>query len=144
MEIITIEKDIKVLYVTAKSFPEYIGTAHETLHSIIPFSLKRRYFGLSRPEGGDGVIVYKAAAEEISEDHGKNYNLQTMLLKKGNYRCITISNYAQDISSISKAFQEILTLPDIDQDGYCVEWYYNEKDVKCLVRLTSDNNVKEM
>ncbi len=48
---------------------------------------------------------------------------------------ITINDYAKDIMSIDRAFKELLALPDLDPQGYCVEWYYNEKDVKCMIRL---------
>ena len=40
-----------------------------------------------------------------------------------------------DIESINNAFKEMLSNPEIDPDGYCVEWYHTEKDVKCMIRL---------
>ena len=49
----------------AKSFPEGILEAHQTLHALVPYSQNRKYFGISRPENGN--IVYKAAAEELIE-----------------------------------------------------------------------------
>jgi hypothetical protein len=29
----------------------------------------------------------------------------------------------------------LLTQPNIDPNGYCLEWYLNGKDVRCMVRL---------
>ena len=63
MEEITINEDIKILYVTAKSFPQGIQEATDKLQKIVPFSANRNYFGVSRPENG-GKIVYRAATEE--------------------------------------------------------------------------------
>ncbi|MBO9703365.1 MAG: transcriptional regulator [Sporocytophaga sp.] len=134
MEKIKFDKDIKVFYVNAKSFPEGIQEAHQKLHSLITFSKDRKYFGVSRPEQG-GEIVYRAAAEELESGEAEKLHLETLVLKKGEYVSITIKDFAKDIMSIDRAFKELLALPDLDPQGYCVEWYYNEKDVNCMIRL---------
>ncbi|WP_028980471.1 hypothetical protein [Sporocytophaga myxococcoides] len=134
MEKTKFDKDIKVFYVNAKSFPEGIQEAHQKLYSLIPFSKDRKYFGVSRPEHGGG-IVYRAAAEELEPGEAEKLHLETLILKKGEYVSITIKDYAKDIMSIDRAFKELLALPDLDPQGYCVEWYYNEKDVNCMIRL---------
>jgi hypothetical protein len=134
MEKIRIEKDINVFYVTAKSFPEGIQEAHQKLHALIPFSNDRKYFGISRPEQGSGII-YRAAAEELEQGEAERFKLETLVLKKGDYMSITIKDYAKDIMSIDRAFKELLALPDLDPQGYCVEWYYHGKDVRCMIRL---------
>ncbi len=136
METVSIDKDITVFYITAASFPDGVLDAHRTLHSKIPFTTARRYFGLSRPEPEkNGEIVYRAAAEEIHPGEGAAHGCQTMVIRKGRYHSISLKNYAEDITSISRAFDEILALPDIDPNGYCVEWYTNDKDMQCIVRI---------
>ncbi|WP_251551965.1 transcriptional regulator [Neobacillus muris] len=132
METILIEKDIKVLCITAKSFPDGIQDAHERLHEILPFSKERRYFGISRPERG--VIVYKAAAEELGNDKGENLHCESFIIEKGKYRSITLFNHNHDPQKISKAFEELISYSDIDPNGYCIEWYHGD-DLKCMVRL---------
>lgn len=136
MENFEIEKDIKVLFVTAKSFPDGIVDALENIHALVPYSIKRRYFGLSRPEGNGG-IVYKAAAEELNPEEAELLGCETMIIRKGKYYCITIHDYMKDLSGIGKAFDELLTQRDLDPDGYCVEWYIDNKDVKCMIRMKS-------
>lgn len=134
METIVIDNDIKVLYINAASFPDDVMAAHQKLHSVVPYNAARRYFGLSRPESG-GSIVYKAAAEEITSGEAETLNVDTMTIKKGNYACITINEYMKDLNAIGKTFQELIALPNIDPQGYCVEWYLSDKDVRCMVRL---------
>jgi hypothetical protein len=133
MKTIVLDKDIKVLYQQATSFPEGVQVAHEKLHSLFPFSTQRRYFGLSRPE--NGMIVYKAAVEEIQEGEAEKFHLPTMIIKKGNYIFQVIEDFMKDIPAIGKTFQQLLAHPEIDPEGYCVEWYFNMKDVQCMVRL---------
>lgn len=133
MESINFDNDIKVLYIMATSFPDGILSAHQKLHTLVPYSSDRKYFGLSRPE--NGTIVYKAAAEEIIEGEAEKINCDTLILKKGKYLALTVNNYMEDIPRIGKSFTELLSVPGLDPEGYCVEWYVTDKDVKCMVRL---------
>lgn len=135
MENRIIKKDIPILYVTAKSFPDGILDAFEKLHGRVPFSPERKFFGLSRPENGQGT-VYKAAVEVKTPDEAKKFKLDTMVISKGNYIAETIHNFRDDILLIGKTFGKLLEQPNIDPQGYCVEWYLpNDKDVICMVRL---------
>lgn len=135
METLQFNNDIKVMYVQAPSFPDGIMAAHQKLHSVVPYSTQRKYFGISRPE--DGVINYKAGAEELNPAESEQYDLDTLILKKGNYTCITVNDYMKNIQAIGQAFDELTQLPNIDPQGYCVEWYISDKDVRCLVRMIS-------
>ena len=133
METIVIDKDIKLIYEQAESFPIGVKATHDKIHSLFPFTTERKYLGLSRPE--NGVIIYRAAVEEIAPGEAEKFDLPTMTLKKGNYISITIHDFMQDIPAIGKTFQELLAHPGIDPQGYCVEWYFNMNDVHCMVRL---------
>lgn len=135
MEKFKLEEDIKVFFVTAKSFPQGISEATDKLHSLFPFSTQRKIFGLSRPEHNSG-IVYRAAAEEMYEGEGEKLGCETLIIPNGDYLSITVSDFRKDIMSIDRAFQKLLKEPNLDPQGYCVEWYSSNKDdVKCMIRL---------
>jgi hypothetical protein len=131
-----LDGDIKVFSVTAKSFPDGVLETHQKLHSLVPFSTSRKYFGLSRPEDTGG-IVYKAAAEELIQGEGERLQCETFVIKKGSYLCETIHDYMKDLPAIGRVFSEMISQQGIDPEGYCVEWYVSDKDVKCMVRLSS-------
>ncbi len=133
MEITKLHNDIIVFYIPAKSFPQGIQEAHQTLHGNMPFSKERKYFGLSRPE--NGMIRYKAAAEALAQDEPDTVKLKTMTIKKGDYISQIVLKYQEDLQSIDRAFKELLLHPGLDPQGYCVEWYLNDQDVKCMIRL---------
>jgi hypothetical protein len=133
METIVFANDIKVFYIGATSFPNGVLAAHQKLHALIPFSTDRKYFGLSRPE--NGTIQYKAAAEELLPGEGEKLNCDTLILKKGNYLSVTIPDYMKDIPAIEKTFAQLISRTDIDPQSYCVEWYVNDKDMQCMIRL---------
>lgn len=135
MKTITLQKDIKIVYVTASSFPAGIPEAMKKLHSIIPFSNDRNYISVSRPENND-AIVYKAGATELNEGELSKHNLQSMILKKGKYYCLEVHNFRKDVMAIANAFEKLIAQKDIDPQGYCVEWYSNTSEsVKCMVRI---------
>lgn len=134
METFTLDNDIKVLCVTATSFPEGITEAHQNLHALVPYSNNRRYFGMSHPKE-KGVIIYNAAAEELNQNEAGLLGCETLIIKSGTYISTTIKDYLKDISSIGKAFQILLSQKGLDREGYCVEWYLNNKDVRCMIRL---------
>src|SRR5665648_181562 len=139
MEKFTIEEDIKVFCETAKSFPEGIVEAHKELESILSCSKQRRYFGISS-RNAKGIVNYDAAAEEIYQGEAEELGCEKFVIQSGQYISILIEDYINDITSIAKAFQLLIAYPGIDPDGYCVEWYLNEKDVRCMVRLVKSQN----
>jgi hypothetical protein len=135
MNILHLDRDRTLIYVTAASFPEGVPDAHARLHQLIPFSTDRDYFGLSRPENG-GPIVYRAAAEEKEPGEAERYHCRTLILKKGSYVYRKLTDFRKAPGNIGKIFQELLVLQNLDPEGYCVEWYLNsEEAVKCMIRL---------
>jgi len=134
METIILDNDIQVLFITASSFPQGIEQAHKELHARVPFSENRKYFGVSRPED-NGAIIYRAAAEELVPGEAEKYDCGTLVLKKGSYTSLTITHYRKDTEAIARAFDQLLSQRNLDPQGYCVEWYVNDHDVNCMVRL---------
>ena len=133
MENITITTDVQVYCVAADSFPEGVLKAHQTLHALVTFSEKRKYFGLSRME--NGRIIYKAAAEELSPGELAKHGLESITLPAGEYKCIIVNDFMKNIQAISEAFNQLTSLPNIDPNGFCVEWYISNEDVRCMVRV---------
>lgn len=137
METILLEKDIPLLVLAAASFPNGVLAAHQELHRRVPPVKERSYFGLSRPEGG--VIRYQAAAEQLSPEEGRLLGLGTVVLPRGRYLSHFLPNFMQQVSLIGATFQQLLQHPELDPEGWCVEWYGAEqKNVTLLVRLNDE------
>lgn len=129
-----LDQDIHLICVQASSFPNGVGAAHQKIHSVVPFGTGRRYFGLSRPEGG-GSIVYKAAAEELHKGEAEQLGFESFTVKIGGFISITLHDYVQDTPAIARAFNLLIAQPGIDPQGYCLEWYVSDKEVRCMVPL---------
>ncbi len=134
MTIVDLPEDMEIFCVTAKSFPNGVLEAHQTLHAFVPFSAERKYFGISYPEK-PGSIIYKAAAAELESGDLSKHGLEKFVIKKGKYICILVKDYMQNIPAIGNTFQQLISQPEIDPNGCCIEWYLDEKNVQCMVRL---------
>ena len=134
MENYFLDKDINVLIKTATSFPDGVMAAHQALHTILKKIESRRFFGISYPDK-NGIIIYKAAAEALAPDIVESYGLEEFIIKGGEFISIFIPSFCDDIPSVSKAFNDLLEYPGIDLNGYCLEMYTNDTDIRCMVRL---------
>ena len=130
MEKFILDRDIPVICIQAKSFPEGVLEAHQSLHTIISYTTKRAYFGLSSPDKS-GRIIYKAAAEILVSDGV--FDLEKFTIKQGLYYSVIIKDFMNDVSQIGVTFQKLISMEDIDPKGCCIEWYINESDVRCMV-----------
>jgi hypothetical protein len=133
MKTFTIPKDIHVFYIKAKSFPDGIMDAFNTLRERVPGSAARIVYGISNPE--KGMIIYKAAEEELYPGEAARVNCPSMIIPKGEYVYAIVKDFMQHIQDIGIRFRELLAHPGIDPEGFCVEWYFNETDVQCMIRL---------
>jgi hypothetical protein len=131
---IQLENDIPVYWIEAVSFPEGIVAAQEAIHAISPFIEKRRFFGISRPEKNKG-IVYRAAVEELQVGEAEKYGCERFVIPKGVYVSQKIYQYSKHPHAIGKAFDQLTHVTGIDPHGYCIEWYLNDDDILCMVRL---------
>ncbi len=133
MKTITQENDITVFGVKAETFPEGITAAYNKLNEILPDMSGRQVYGLSWME--DDKIIYYAAINESEPGEGDKHGCLTRVLKKGNYISKTINEFMDHIPELGKTFEEMFRTYDYDPEGCCVEYYFNDKDVECRLRL---------
>lgn len=134
MEKFYIERDITLFYITATSFPEGILDAFQKLHDKVPEARERIWYGISYPNGAKGII-YKAAVEEAFPGEGAKYGCDTFTVNEGVFISELIQNWEQNGNSIGETFRKLVQQPNIDENGYCLEIYENNTDVRCLVPL---------
>ena len=70
------------------------------------------------------------------EGEAEKLKCETLIIPKGKYIAILVSDFRKDIMSIDRAFQQLLKQPNLDPQGYCVEQYATNKEaVTCMIRL---------
>lgn len=133
--IIGLKNDIQLFYLQASSYPQGISQAHEEFRQKIKNPERRVIYGVSRPEGQR--IIYRVGAEAQVPGESALWDQEPLVLKKGRYAAIDITNYLLHLGDIGKAFDKLLSRPDIDPEGYCVEKYEPENKLTCMVRLAN-------
>ena len=132
MEPFSFDKDVEVLAVEAESFPNDIQKAHESLHAMLPAITDRRTFGISWGSP-TGEIRYLAAADIMDSSERTLPGTKTFTIKKGPYHSVLIHDFMNNISAIGQSFNQLLKTEKLDPQGYCLEWYLDDKDVRCMV-----------
>lgn len=132
MDSFNLSEDIKVICIAAPNFPNDVEQAHLHLLNLLPNKKQRRSFGISCVDE-QGITIYKAGAEELTDGESEKLGLETFLIRKGNYNTFYIKDYMKFPGSIGDAFLILLAQQEVDPLGYCLEWYIGEHDVKCMV-----------
>jgi hypothetical protein len=111
-----------------------VAAAYERLRAAVPEGDGRRFFGISHPNE-KGEIIYKAAAEERHAGEAEALGLDTFVIRKGDYVSEVLPNWMECMGEMKALFQKLLAQPGIAPDGYCLEDYFNETDVRLMVTL---------
>lgn len=136
MEEYNLKEKVNLICVEAKSFPDGIEAAFDNLQSALPHCEKRTWYGISRPE--NGIIIYKAAVTELIEGEADATNFEPFTITEGTYLTVTLTDWMTDSQVIGTTFSKLLKDPRLDQNFPCIEWYKNQKDVICMIRI--ENN----
>jgi predicted transcriptional regulator YdeE len=134
MELFGIENNIPVICVTATSFPGGVKEAFNTLNNKITGKEGRTEYGISYMDN-NGQIIYKAAVNELEKGEAEKLGMESFTIRKGTYLSETVKDFMENIPAIGETFRNLLKDPRLDRNGYCVEIYFNEKDVRCMVTL---------
>lgn len=137
METLYLKNDVHVLYVPVKSFPTGIIDAFKVLENLHPSICERPFYGIFHEEE-NGRVIYKAAVEEHYKGEAETYACGTFVIPKGNYLAVTITHFMKTIEAIPEAFQLLEQQPEADVSFPFIEWYRNEEEVVCMVKLISD------
>lgn len=134
MERYELKNDVRIICVTARSFPEGIREAFTKLEKAIPNVAERVFYGIST-KGTAGKILYKAAVSEKFEDEAGRYGFDNFVINKGTYMIEMIRDWRKFPGQIGSSFEKLLTVPQLDESFPCIECYNNMDEVICMVRL---------
>ncbi len=137
METYIIEKNMIVFGKVVKNFPQGIGEAFDALIKMISGKFDRDYYGISYMDK-NGKMIYYAAAIEKYNGEAEKFNCEKLTIEKGKYICVTVKNWPQKTNSINTVFQEIMKNDKADKTKPAIEWYKNDDEMLCMVKLKTD------
>jgi len=128
-----LEKDIKVICEAARSFPNDIMGAFDRLKKLVPNSESRTVYGISHMD--HGKIIYKAANPESYAGEAEALGAESYIIKAGDYISETLQNWRDNGNIVGDTFQKLLADPRIDPQGACIEWYKENGEMMCMIRI---------
>ncbi|HLY70374.1 MAG TPA: hypothetical protein VKR53_11645 [Puia sp.] len=94
----------------------------------------RIYYGISWMDQ-NGDIIYKAAVNELENGEAEKFGWESFTIRKGTYISEVVADFMKNISGVRETFMRLLKVPHLDTNGYWVEIYFDQKDVRCMVTL---------
>lgn len=143
MEIYEIKNDVSILCVQVKTFPKGIAETFDALVSMLPDGFTRPFYGIGYMDK-DGSPVYKAGALEKYDGEARNYNCEHYTLEKGQYLGVSLHEWRAKTDSIKDIFEELSKDSRIDRTKPCVEWYKNEHEMVCMIKMDAASALKGM
>lgn len=115
-----------------KTFPNGIGEAFDSLMKAIGDN-KRSYYGISKMDDKGGIL-YWAAAEEKTTGEAEQYGSERFVIPAGDYVAETVLDWRDKTACIKDVFHEMMQDPRADNTKPCIEWYYKDDEMLCLIK----------
>jgi predicted transcriptional regulator YdeE len=138
METFTLKEDLRVLGVKVTTIPKGIGEAFDALVKMLPGGFDRSYYGIAEMNH-KGEMIYKAAALEKYDGEAEKYNCERFTIEKGEYLAVTLRDWRKKTDSIKSVFQKMIEDNRVDKRKPCIEWYKNDDEMICMVKVASPN-----
>ena len=136
METLVIRKNIEAFGFQVKTFPEGIGEAFDSLIEMVPERLNRSYYGISYM-APDNKAVYIAAVEEKNKGEAERNKCERFTIEQGKYLAVSVKDWRKKTDTIKDVFHEMMNEKNIDHSKPCVEWYKNDDEMLCMLKLNS-------
>jgi len=134
--IVDIPQDFTVFGHQVMSFPNGIAEAFDSIVDRVPDGFARSFYGLSKMDGSR--VVYLATAIEQTTGEGRRLGYDTHVIKKGKYVAVTIKNWRSNVNLIQTIFESLMNIPGLDPNHWAVEWYKNDNEMDCMLRMLDD------
>lgn len=133
METIRLSDAVQLIGFQVKSFPMGVGDAFDKLEQMV--GSDRPYYGLSKMSGTG--VLYIAAALKKSTNESSVLKLNDYTVPNGEYAVRLIKDWRRNLNAIPHVFGDLLKTEGIDETAFCVEWYKNDDEMLCMVKLAN-------
>jgi hypothetical protein len=101
---------------------------------MVPEGLGRDFYGISFHDS-ENRMVYLATAREKHHGEAEKYQCNRYTIKKGDYATETVWDWRKRTDLIKHVFETLFKSIEGIAIGPCVEWYKDENEMLCMVRL---------
>jgi hypothetical protein len=132
-----LQDDLKVFGFQVTNL-DVIGEAFDTLVNMLPGGFNRPYYGIS--ELNNKGMIYKATALESFDGEAEQHHCERFIIEKGAYLAVTLRDWRKKTSCIKDIFHEMFANPLARESKFCVEWYKNDDEMVCMIRIQEIRN----
>ena len=129
----TLPADIQVFGYQVKNFPAGIDEAFKKLMAVLGGAFDRSFYGVAALKNGS--MVYYATAEEKMEGDAEKDVFEKLTIEKGEYLVVPIQDWRNKTTTINGVFHEMLQDSRADKTKPSVEWYKNDNDMWCMIKM---------
>ncbi|MEJ1239979.1 hypothetical protein WBG78_17700 [Chryseolinea sp. T2] len=133
METIKIKENISAFGFRVHTFPDGIKDAFDTLQGLLPDGIDRTYYGISYMDNDE--VVYHAAVQELNPGEAEKYNCERYTIQKGEYTADRVHQWMKKVHTIKDIFSEMLKDECPVEDRPAIEWYLNDDEMICMIRI---------
>lgn len=133
METYQLNKDIQIFCLVVPGFPNGIQAAFDELEKAVPAAIPRSYYAVSWLDE-QHKVVYNAAVATDNWD-GSKFGYETYAIPRGRYLSVVIKEWRSHLQSIGETFKAMMKDPRADCTFPCVEWYKDDEEMSCWVRM---------
>jgi hypothetical protein len=133
METIKIKENISVFGFRVHSFPEGIKDAFGNLMNLVPDGIDRTYYGISYMNGDE--VIYHAAVQELNPGEAERYNCERYTIEKGEYTADRVHQWMKKVHTIKDIFSAMLKDECPLESRPAIEWYLNDDEMICMIRI---------
>ncbi|MEP7277736.1 MAG: DinB family protein [Bacteroidota bacterium] len=134
MEIYTQTHDCKVFGSLVPGFPAGIEAAFIALIELLRGDKDRAYYGISWGDGKGG-IHYRAMTAEKFPGEAQQYGLETAIIQQGAYLIEPVTGWRKKTACIKDVCHLIIEDERSDKTMPCIEWYKNDDEMVCMVKI---------
>jgi predicted transcriptional regulator YdeE len=136
MEVITIDKEIKVIGLKVNTFPTGIGEAFNTLMNSLPDGTHRSYYGISNCKNGHMSYI---AAAEIKNTSEAIPGTEQFVIDTGLYITKPLWDWRKHVNEIKEMFEEMMHDERVKPESTCIEWYKDDNLMFCMIKIDDTN-----
>ena len=139
METIQILQPIQLFIKEVKNFPEEKYATLKQLESHLKGGERSKKFGVATTGSKNKPFKYWAGIA-FSKDHPEPAGLTSFEVPQGTYLMEKVNDFKSDKTAIFNTFHKLLSYPQAEQSGYCVEIYNDDGSVSCLLTAKKTNS----
>lgn len=127
----------ELLVCQAKSFPDGIREAWQTLEGRLGSRRGRKFYGVTEP--GERGLVYFAGVEPLDQGEVDSLGFPVHRIEAGRFARVKLLDWPTRIDQIPRIFEELFETHTPHPSHRALEYYRSQKELHLMMQLPEGN-----